>query len=1180
MPTPRTCPDCSTANPAEARLCLNCGAKLHDSTTVDPDTHLEPYLPKELLAKLEAARAGRAMEGERRIVTMLFCDVKGSTAMAETLDPEDWAEIMNGAFERLIAPVYRYEGTLARLMGDAIFAFFGAPIAHEDDPQRAVQAGLDIIAGIASYKERISAERGLGLDVRVGINTGPVMVGQVGSDLRLEYTAMGDAVNVAARMEQTAEPGTVQITAETQRLIEPFFDLDARGGIEVKGKAEPVSAFRVVGRKSGVAESRSLRSSPLVGREREMEQLRDAIEEAQSGGGRIVSLIGEAGLGKSRLVQETLAEWTRRRPDDPSRIGGEIHRLWESWQCVSYDTTRPYAQYRRVLARLAGIEDTDAPDEVRRKLAATMEPGSEDEWLEPHMRVWRSLFGVPEPGEEPLEGQAFRDAIMELVPAATRAFGADDPRLLMFEDLHWCDEASMDVLIETARLVDELPCLFLFAYRPDRQAQSWRLKQWLETEYPHRSTELALEPLSQDDSARLVDALIPNEDPAVRTQILERTDGNPLFVEEVAAAVLEHHGDIAIPTTLQALFTARLDALDEGAKHTLQLASVIGRSFSEPVLRAVSGDEDLTSLRTLERLGLIVETARTPEREYAFRHSLTQDATYGTILVRRRRELHRRVGEIFEELYANRIEEFASVLAQHFREGGDDERTLQFATVAGDAAARLYANADAASHYEDAIAAARRLERFDEPLRHLHPRRGRALELSGRFEEAVANYEEMEVLAQASGARNAALAADMALTTLYATPTPVFDGVAGRELAERTIALARELDDRPAESKALWNLMILNVYSLGDPAEAVEAGERSLSIARELNAREQIAFTLNDLWRPYAAIGDLRTSRTCLEEARPLWREMGNLPMLCENLSSTSALLGLTGENDEALALSDEAYAIAAQIGNPWGQSYSLLNAYHIDVEQGNIGRALDRMRECIQLSEPAGFVIPQAITRAEMGALYANLGDLKRGMALADEGLEVAEAHSQMAMPIVMASMAEIHLLAGELDEAQATIVRSNIQRLPGPIHFAAAAHVELLRGRLASARGDHDRAVEIADTVLEWLRRLAVRPFLPAALLLRGSALLAGGDQAQAEIALIDARSEAERLGFRAVLWRIDGKLSDISAAGGDAARAAEFRDEARNVIERIVESINDAELRASFLALPDVRAALSER
>ena len=544
------------------------------------------------------------MEGERRVVTMLFCDVKGSTAMAETMDPEDWAEIMNGAFERLIAPVYRYEGTLARLMGDAIFAFFGAPIAHEDDPQRAVWAGLDIISGIAAYKEQVRTEHGLDLDVRVGIHTGPVMVGQVGSDLRLEYTAMGDAVNVAARMEQTAEPGTVQITAETYRLIEHFFDVELRGLIEVKGKAEPVETYTVVGRAHDHGAIRGLRDSPLVGRERELDEISRAVEEALSGGGRIVSLVGEAGLGKSRLIAETRAEWERRLPDDAAPDGDdELHRMWETWQCVSYDATRPYSQYRRTVARIAGIEDTDPPDLVRAKLAGTIEHGSED-WLDPHMRVWRSLFGVTEPSEESLEGEAFRDAIMELVTSSTRAFGAGEPRLMVFEDLHWCDEASMDVLIETTKLVDELPCLFVFAFRPDRQAPSWRLKQWLETEYPHRSTELALTSLSEDESERLIEALIPDEDAAVREQILARTDGNPLFLEEVIAAVHEHQVDIAIPTTLQALFTARLDALDEKAKHTLQLASVIGRSFSEPVLRAVSGDADLsTSLRTLERAG-------------------------------------------------------------------------------------------------------------------------------------------------------------------------------------------------------------------------------------------------------------------------------------------------------------------------------------------------------------------------------------------------------------------------------------------------------------------------------------------------------------------------------------------------------------------------------------------------
>ena len=240
------CPQCGAALSTEARFCQKCGHQLAGTEPEPAESRLHQYIPKELLAKLQTARAAGGLQGERRIVTMLFCDVQGSTAAAEKLDPEEWAEIMNGAFEHLIAPVYRYEGTLARLMGDAILAFFGAPITHEDDPQRAVLAALDILERSVSYREEVQRSWGVQFNVRVGINTGLVVVGEVGSDLRVEYTAMGDAVNLAARMEQTAEPGTVQISEATHRLVAPLFDIEELGGVQVKGKEEPVQTYRVL----------------------------------------------------------------------------------------------------------------------------------------------------------------------------------------------------------------------------------------------------------------------------------------------------------------------------------------------------------------------------------------------------------------------------------------------------------------------------------------------------------------------------------------------------------------------------------------------------------------------------------------------------------------------------------------------------------------------------------------------------------------------------------------------------------------------------------------------------------------------------------------------------------------------------------------------------------------------
>ena len=310
------CPNCQSANPEKAKFCMNCGTALPrvgnprpPDTGDNPDSQfLYQYLPQQLIAKLESARARDAMVGERRVITMLFCDVKGSTAAAEKVDPEIWSDIMNGVFERMIRPVYKYEGLVPRLMGDAILAFFGAPIAHEDDPQRAVLAGLEIQQGIQPYIEDVRRRYGLDFGLRVGINTGLVVVGEIGSDLRMEYTAIGDAINLAARMEQTASVGTIQISEDTYPLVAPFFEIEALGEIEVKGKSVLVKTYRVLGTKAAPGHLRGLEgfSSPLVGRDSQLALLKERLRQLHLGAGSIVGVVGEVGLGKSSLISAVM----------------------------------------------------------------------------------------------------------------------------------------------------------------------------------------------------------------------------------------------------------------------------------------------------------------------------------------------------------------------------------------------------------------------------------------------------------------------------------------------------------------------------------------------------------------------------------------------------------------------------------------------------------------------------------------------------------------------------------------------------------------------------------------------------------------------------------------------------------------------------------------------------------
>jgi class 3 adenylate cyclase/tetratricopeptide (TPR) repeat protein len=675
------------------------------------------------MKKLQAARDKGGMVGERRVVTMLFCDLKGSTAAAEGLDPEDWTEIMNGAFAQMIKPVYQYEGTIARLMGDALLAFFGAPIAHEDDPRRAILAGLDIVEAIKPYREQIKDSYSVDFDVRVGINTGLVVVGAVGSDLRMEYSALGDAINLAARMEQTAEPGTVRVAHDTYKLVKNLFDFKSLGSIEVKGKSEPVLAYQALGRKFELGRTRGIEGlhAPIVGRDAELAALRQAMADLKQGLGRIIFVLGEAGLGKTRLISEA---------HEVFQTLGHTQAIWVETISLSYETNQAYGLFQRLIRRVGGIDYNDASLVLRDKLSALVDILDETRRARA-LHVFEALFGLErETNGIPMDDETFKRELLEAMHLWWKARFSLQPAVLVFDDMHWCDSASAELLRQLLPLTGESPLVLLFAMRAERNAPAWQIKTTADEEYNHRYTELVLHPLSDAESNELVNRLLADPDlpEDLRASILEKSGGNPFFIEEVVRTLIDNgvlvpeehevHGaakriwratrasaDFAIPDNLQSLLAARMDRLEESTRGTLQLASVIGRSFYHSVLQAVdeASHELDKHLGTLLRMELIREAARLPEIEYAFRNPLTQEAVYKTILIKRRRTFHQRVGEAMESIYADRLDGLFGLLAYHFALAHEHAKAIDYYRKAARQAVALFAYDDAIQNLRSAL---------------------------------------------------------------------------------------------------------------------------------------------------------------------------------------------------------------------------------------------------------------------------------------------------------------------------------------------------------------------------------------------------------------------------------------------------------------------------------------------
>jgi class 3 adenylate cyclase len=539
------------------------------------------------------ATAGRAATSERRPLTILFADIAGSTTIAEKLDPEDWTVLVQRAFGRLNAIAARYDGTVARLMGDGVLVFFGAPVAHEDDPERAVRCGLDMVREIANDVHGHNVP----LQVRVGINTGPVVVGMVGSDIAHEYTAMGDAVNIAARMQASAPPGGVLITAATYKFVAPLVEVTDAGRLELKGKAEAVHGYQVTGLKRGAVSTRGLGDevrSTMIGRDAQLGRLKDAFAIVRARQGRVGSILGEPGIGKSRLLAELRAHVT----------GTDSKATWIEARCLSYGRSLPYNLVADLVRSAIGVAPMADEPEVRAALDQRTKALFRAEWRDAYIYLGHLLSIQLSPEERArmsaLDVETLKRYTSSVI-GVIKGIAAGGPVVLALEDLHWADGPSIDLLLSLIPLANELPLFVVATSRFDRESEGWRLIAAVRDLFGDALIEIKLDPLSGEDTRTLVANLLHLESlpKETREHILTKAEGNPFFVEEVIRMLIDRGAierrddrwvatarasDVEIPDTLQGLLLARIDRLPPESKRTLRVAAVIGRQFGVTML--------------------------------------------------------------------------------------------------------------------------------------------------------------------------------------------------------------------------------------------------------------------------------------------------------------------------------------------------------------------------------------------------------------------------------------------------------------------------------------------------------------------------------------------------------------------------------------------------------------------
>ena len=1099
-PLRRACVGCGRPLSASAPSCPQCGRPPTPRRDLAEGVGRSPesYTPAHLVAKILTSRA--ALEGERKQVTVLFADLKSSMEMLAERDPEEARRILDPVLELMMEAVHHYEGTVNQVMGDGIMALFGAPLAYEDHAVRACFAALRMQDHVRRHAAAIRDSHGISIRIRVGLNSGEVVVRSVGNDLRMDYTAVGQTTHLAARMEQMAEPGAILATADTIRLVEGYVQATSHGRVPIRGLEAALEVYTITGSgrvRSSLAAAVSRGLTRFVGREAELAQLDAARESAAQGHGQVVGLVGEPGVGKSRLFHEFAR---------PERMPGWIV---VKAGAVSYGKTTAYGPVIDLLRAYFGVDDRDDPQDVRGKVTAGL---SELETsLTPLAPALLSLLDVPvgDPRWASLDPRQRRAETMSALQRLVLRGSQVRPLCLVLEDLHWIDSETQECLDSLVESLPEARILLLVNSRPEYR-HAWGSKP--------SYLELRLDPLARRSAEEVLRVLLGADASLAPLErlLVERTEGNPFFLEESVRTLAESGAlvgergayrlgapieTVRVPPTVQAVLAARIDRLAPEDKRLLQCAAVIGETVPVDLLRAVSDlrdDEVRDGLARLRAAEFLQDISVLPVSQYVFRHGLTCRVAYNSLLQDRRRALHGRIVEAIERVYPDRLGEHVERLAHHARQGELWARAADYLRQAGVKAFARSANREAVAWFEQALPVVDRLP--DDPATQtravdLHLDLRNALTLLGEHERTLGHL-------------------------------------------HRAQALAAHLGDRGRLGRAL-SFEVNCLFLLGQHERAIECAGRARAEAAALD--DVRLHTVTDMYagRAHLSLGDYARAVEIYGSivdalVGPLAQDHLGVPIVPSVFARSHLIEGLTalGRFRESARYADEAIALAETANHP----DTMLWAYHgaglHHLALGEIGRATEALERAYALSQAHDMPAYRPRIGAQLGLAWALGGRTADAVPMMEGAAAAATARRQTATySHVLLLQAEVYLLADRLPEATETTRRAldlfRRQRERGHEARARWLSAEIAARGESSAAHDPEAAYAEASQMSE---ALGMRP-LRARCELGWARLLARtgrSDRARAAFAAASARLRA--LGMSADLARAEAELRTV--------------------------------------------------